>query len=74
MRNAIVLIGNFNLRFFFFRHYGVKIDKSRAAAKEKLIFQISSIYQLLPDEVSEEDKLQLRSFQIKLDELYCEKA
>lgn len=75
IRNAIVLIGNFlNLRqVIFLRQYGAEIDTSRAAEEEKLIIQISSIYLPL-DEVSEKDKLQLRSFQFKLDELYCQKA
>lgn len=57
------------------RQYGAKIAKSRAAAEEEnLIVQSSAIYQLPPDEVSEEDRLHLRSFQSKLDELYRQKA
>lgn len=56
------------------RQYGAKIAKSRAAEEENLIVKISAIYQLPPDEVSEEDKLHLRTFQSKLDELYRQKA
>lgn len=58
----------------FLRQYGAKMAKLKAAAEEKLIVQISSIYQVPPDEVSEEDKLHLRELQCQLDELYRGKA
>jgi len=48
--------------------------KLKAAAEEKLIVQISSIYQLPSDGVSEEDKLHLKELQCQLDELYRGKA
>lgn len=58
----------------FLRQYGAKVAKARTAEEDKLITEISSIFQQHPDVVSEEDKLKIRNLQNKLDDLYRYKA
>lgn len=58
----------------FLRRYGSHIAKSRRIEEEEIISKIASFYQRPPDDISQEDRLNLLDLQSKLDEIYRRKA
>lgn len=58
----------------YLRRYGSLKAKSRRAEEEKVVSRITLLSQKSPDTLLEEEKLELANLQVKLDELYSQKA
>ncbi len=58
----------------FLRECGSQKAKSRRAVEDRIVSNITNLSSKDPEKLTEEEKEELASLQVKLDELYCQKA